>query len=167
MFTSVLFALLSLPLSTVLVSAHDIHSVDKALPGKWYHERSHPVNALFNRGTPPTDGVVYAQVGSPTWAAAFPTGTPNSALMPQEWKDALTAAVASGKIPNIPIPSAVNSNPVYPTGANPNSPEICSAYYKCRMPNDIWDAPAGHIGIGFDDGPYEVRSMTKQTRPSY
>jgi peptidoglycan/xylan/chitin deacetylase (PgdA/CDA1 family) len=73
--------------------------------------------------------------------------------MPQAWKDALSAAVAAGKIPNIPVPSSINSNVVYPTGVNGLSPEICSAYYKCRAAGDMWDAPTGKIGIGFDDGP--------------
>lgn len=156
MFASALFALLS---SALVVSAHPGHleTVDKALPGRWYHNSDHPVNKLFNRGTPPTDGVTYAEVGSPTWASAFPSATPDSSLMPQEWKDALATAVQNGKIPNIPVPSPVNGNPTYPTGANPNGADICSAYYKCRVDTDIWDAPDGHIGIGFDDGPYLVR----------
>jgi len=77
--------------------------------------------------------------------------------MPQAWKDALNAAVQAGKIPNVPISSGPNnSSPVYPPGINPNSPEICSATYKCKIPDDIWDAPEGMIGISFDDGPLPV-----------
>jgi hypothetical protein len=158
MFTPLLLslsALLSLPFSSAYPhSTHD-HAVSKALPNQWYHPEDHPVYSLFRRqpSGSGTDGVQYAQVGSPTWSAPFPTASPDINAMPQPWVDALNAAVANGKIPNIPIPSLVNSYPTYPQGVNPNGQEVCSAYYKCRMPDDIWDAPNGTIGIGFDDGP--------------
>lgn len=75
--------------------------------------------------------------------------------------DALNAADAAGKIPHIPQSSAPGgqSNPVYPAGVNPSSPEICSATYKCRIAEDIWDAPDGVFASSFDDGPYPVSSM--------
>jgi chitin deacetylase len=127
-----------------------------SLPSRWYHDQNHPVHGLFKRQSVSSDGVQYAQVGSPTWSASFPAGTPDVNSLPKPWVDALNVAVSAGKIPNITIPSAINSNPVYPQGINPSVPPICSAYYKCRMPQDIWDAPDGNIGIGFDDGPTVV-----------
>jgi chitin deacetylase len=167
MFAPILFALLSVPFSAAFSvgdhsakrSSHDHdHTSSSLLPGTWYHDDDHQVHSLFKRQGGATDGVTYAQVGSPAWAAGFPTGVPDSTKMPQAWKAALAAAVAAGKIPNIPIPADVNDNPVYPTGADPMSPQICSSYYKCRAAGDMWDAPAGKIGIGFDDGPSLVRS---------
>jgi peptidoglycan/xylan/chitin deacetylase (PgdA/CDA1 family) len=47
------------------------------------------------------------------------------------------------------------TNPTYPAGTNPNDPIVCSATYKCKHPDDIWDAPDGYVGISFDDGPTE------------
>ena len=82
--------------------------------------------------------------------------------MPQAWKDALTAAVQAGKIPNIPPSSdsnKKNGSPVYPPGYNPYSPQVCSGTYKCRIAGDVWDAPPGVIGISFDDGPLRVSDM--------
>jgi len=143
-------------------NAHDHdHSEQHSLPSRWYHDEDHPVHALFRRqnAVTGTDGVQYPAVGSATWTAAYPPAKANSSAMPQAWIDALNAAVAAGSIPNIPIPTVVNSSPVYPSSANPNSPTICSAYAKCRMPDDIWDAPNGAIGIGFDDGPSLGSSM--------
>ncbi len=77
--------------------------------------------------------------------------------MPQAWKDALDAAVKAGKIPDIPPSISTGGNPTYPDGLDPMSDEVCSATYKCRNPDDVWDAPDGHVGIGFDDGPEAVR----------
>jgi peptidoglycan/xylan/chitin deacetylase (PgdA/CDA1 family) len=69
--------------------------------------------------------------------------------------DALNAAVAAGKIPNIPQSSNTpGTNPQYPQGQDAAGSTICSSTYKCRAPGDIWDAPQGMIGTGFDDGPY-------------
>lgn len=93
------------------------------------------------------------------WSSGFPRSTPDPNQLPAEWVNALNAAVAAGKIPN--IPQSTNTpgvNPVYPPGVNPNSPEVCSATYKCRIPGDIWDAPTNYFGTGFDDGPLPVRS---------
>ncbi len=93
------------------------------------------------------------------WSAAYPASTPDPEQMPQAWKDALSAAVAAGKIPDIP-PSQPDADgfPTYPDGFDPNGPVVCSATYKCRNPADIWDAPDGSIGVGFDDGPEAVCS---------
>ena len=74
--------------------------------------------------------------------------------MPQAWTDALNAAVQAGKIPDLD-PSSQSSpgaNPTY-DGGNPNDPSICSATYQCRIAGQIWDAPDGVLGLGFDDGP--------------
>jgi chitin deacetylase len=81
-------------------------------------------------------------------------------MLPPAWVDALNAAVAAGKIPN--IPQSTNTpgvNPVYPAGTNPNDPNVCSSTYKCRDPTDLWDAPTGYFGTGFDDGPQPVGSI--------
>ncbi|KAJ7119121.1 hypothetical protein C8R44DRAFT_878626 [Mycena epipterygia] len=132
------------------------HSTAKRLPGTWYHREDHPVHALFKRGAA-TDGVAYAPVGSDAWTNAYPPGPPGAPdvkAMLAEWTAALNGAMASGAIPDIPVATNdPNDNPVYPTGSDPNSPEICSATYKCRIAGDIWDAPDGHVGISFDDGP--------------
>ncbi|KAJ7114836.1 carbohydrate esterase family 4 protein [Mycena epipterygia] len=154
-------ALLLLPLLSV-ASLHNRHPHDhshnaaKRLPSTWYHPDDHPVHSLFKRGAA-TDGVTYAAIGSDAWQNAYPPGppgTPDVNAMPAEWTAALNAAVARGAIPDIPIASGTpGQNPVYPSGSDPNSPEICSATYQCRIPGDIWDAPDGHVGISFDDGP--------------
>ncbi|TRM67591.1 hypothetical protein BD626DRAFT_564513 [Schizophyllum amplum] len=117
---------------------------------RWYHESDHPVHKLFSRG----DGDL-PEVGSPEWQAPYPTSTPVTSDIPQDWLDALKAAVDAGKIPDIPIPTIVDDSPVYPAGSDPNGPEICSAFEKCRSDDIIWDAPDNTFGVGFDDGPYE------------
>ncbi|KAI0254781.1 hypothetical protein BJV78DRAFT_1370340 [Lactifluus subvellereus] len=157
-FTWGTFALLALLLACIgsALPSHS-HGSRSALPGTWFHPPGHPVHALFRRqnGTAlSTDGISYPPVGSPTWAAAYPSSTPDAGAMPQAWKDALNTAVQAGKIPNVPISSGPNNGmPVYPPGSNPNSPQVCSATYKCRIQGDVWDAPQGVIGISFDDGP--------------
>ncbi|KAJ7119106.1 glycoside hydrolase/deacetylase [Mycena epipterygia] len=136
--------------------AHHSHNSVKRLPSTWYHRDDHPVHSLFKRGAA-TDGVAYAAIGSDAWTNAYPPGppaVPDVNAMPAEWTAALNAAIARGAIPDIPVATNVpNDNPVYPAGSDPNSPEICSATYKCRIAGDIWDAPDGHVGISFDDGP--------------
>ena len=83
--------------------------------------------------------------------------------MPQAWKDALNAAVQAGKIPNIPLghQTSSGSNPTYGS-LDPNGPEVCSGTYQCRIPGQIWDAPAGTLGLSFDDGPLPVSSLILQ-----
>ena len=94
------------------------------------------------------------------WSGGFPVGVPNITQLPQPWVDALNAAVAAGKIPNIPISSnKPNTNPVYPQGFNPNGAQVCSATYGCRSPGDIWAAPVGVFASAFDDGPLPVSCM--------
>src|ERR1700679_1969399 len=69
---------------------------------------------------------------------------PDPSTMPVAWVDALNAAVAAGKIPKIPMSNNTpGTNPVYPNGLSPTSPEICSGTYQCRIPGDIWDSPDG------------------------
>ncbi|VDB90094.1 unnamed protein product [Peniophora sp. CBMAI 1063] len=119
----------------------------------WHRDESHFAHKLFKRG-PTTDGITYPEVGSPTWAAAYPTSTPDSSQMPQEWKDALDAAVKAGTIPDLaPSTNDPAAGPVYPKGVDPMDPKVCSATYKCRLDTDLWDAPDGQVGISFDDGP--------------
>ncbi|KAL0961412.1 hypothetical protein HGRIS_006361 [Hohenbuehelia grisea] len=133
---------------------HDHQDIARgALPNRWFHDDAHPVHQLFKRG-PSTDGVEYAEVGSPTWSTAFPNGTPDVEQLPAIWVKALDDAVAAGKIPDTPIAKAHGSdNPTYPHGVDPTSPEVCSATYQCKIPGDIWDGPDGTFSTSFDDGP--------------
>lgn len=161
MFSSLARAVLVLfPLSSSVYGAaiprndnDDAHVSQSSLPSTWYHEDDHPVHALFRRQATPSSS--FPEVGSPTWAAAYPAGSPDSNAMPQAWKDALNAAVQAGKIPNIApaVPTAPNTVPVYAASVNPNDPSVCSASHGCRNPGDMYDAPQGVIAIGFDDGP--------------
>ncbi|KII95210.1 carbohydrate esterase family 4 protein [Plicaturopsis crispa FD-325 SS-3] len=138
-------------------SAHDHSHTERqlgGLPDTWYQPRDHPAHALFKRDAS-GDGTNYPSVGSPTWYAAYPTSTPDPSKYPAQWVNALNAAVSAGKIPDIPVSTSSNGdNPVYPNNLSPTSPEVCSATYQCRnLEYDIWDAPNGTVGIGFDDGP--------------
>jgi chitin deacetylase len=158
----VLPVLLFLPLLVLThPSSHpdgsDWGSVKRALPSRWYQERGHPVERLFNRqdGGNPDDGVTYPTVGTAEWAAAYPPVPPDSTKMPAEWADALNQAVAAGKIPDIPLATTLsNGTVVYPNGANGSDPSICSGSFKCMGPEDIWNSPDGVLGVSFDDGPY-------------
>ncbi|KAI0774298.1 hypothetical protein C8Q74DRAFT_1218124 [Fomes fomentarius] len=140
---------------------HDhTHAVRANLPGTWYHSEAHPVHALFKRNRDPLakrgdDGIQYAAVGTPEWSAGFPTGKmdPNGAGLPKAWVDALNAAVKAGKIPDLPTSTSDGGNPVYPQGFDPLGPTVCSATYKCRNKEDLWDAPDGVFASSFDDGP--------------
>jgi chitin deacetylase len=150
------------PVYAAVVPSHNFHSHDHVsqglFPDRWYHDDEHPVHTLFKRqaaapaGLPP-----FLQVGSPAWTAAYPAGIPDANAMPQAWKDALNNAVQAGKIPNIP-PSMFNPQAALPSygNLNPISPGVCSGAYGCRIPGQIWDAPPGVIGLGFDDGPLPV-----------
>ena len=84
------------------------------------------------------------------WTAKWPTDP--YANIPQQWLDALKAAVASGAIPNIPSSVLKDGNPSY-GDKDPNGPEICSGTFQCRGKNEIWDAPDNMIGLSVDDGP--------------
>ena len=158
----ILSALLLLPL---LVLSHptpgpdgaEWDSVKRSLPSRWYHDEGHPVEKLFARqdGNSPTDGVNYPVVGSPQWSQGYPSVPPDTSKLPQEWVNALNAAVNAGKIPNIP-PSTNNGGLRYPNGVNPGDPSVCSASVGCRAPGDIWDGPDGAFGLSFDDGPSGV-----------
>ena len=160
---TVLLPLLLLVLPSVhgaAIPSNDDHAhvARGPLPDRWFHDDDHFAHALFRRqaATPPSS---FPQVGSPSWAAAYPAGTPDSNAMPQAWKDALNAAVQAGSIPNVPQASMPNPNasPVYPNGVNPGSPQVCSWTYGCRINGTIYDAPAGVVGLSFDDGPLPVR----------
>ncbi|TBU32745.1 hypothetical protein BD311DRAFT_713628 [Dichomitus squalens] len=150
--------LLATALSAAAAVPHDSHdhdhALDKALPGRWYHDDDHPVHALFKRGA--TDGITYAAVGSPEWSAGFPLKVDPNAL-PQAWVDAYNSAKSAGKIPtNVPVATQSNGgNPTY-GNLDPNGDVVCSATYKCRSPGDIWDAPDGVFGSSFDDGPLDT-----------
>ncbi|KAJ7765246.1 carbohydrate esterase family 4 protein [Mycena metata] len=153
-------ALLLLPFVSAAVPQgrhdHD-HSDETArqLPSRWYHDGDHPVHQLFRRGAP-TDGATYAAVGSDAWQTGypdFPPAHPDTSKLPAAWVTALNAAVARKAIPDIPV-SVLNGagTPTYGS-LDPNGPEVCSATFQCRIPGDIWDAPAGTLGLSFDDGP--------------
>ena len=153
--------LLSLVSAAIIPShendAHD-HTVQGLLPNRWYQDDDHHAHALFRRqAATPTDSSAFPTVGSPAWSAAYPTFSPDPSLMPQAWKDALNNAVQANKIPNIPIShqSAPGTNPTYGS-LNPNGAQVCSGTYGCQIPGQIWNAPAGVLGIAFDDGPLPV-----------
>lgn len=151
----VVLCTLSYHVQAYALSSRHSESAKRSLPGGWYHrDESHPALSLFRRDAS-SDGINYPEVGSSTWSAAYPSSTPDSSQYPQQWIDALNAAVSAGKIPDIPVASESNGQtPTYPSGTDPSSAEVCSGSLKCRnMDTDIWDAPDGHIGIGFDDGP--------------
>lgn len=133
------------------------HASQGPLPDSWYQDDDHFAHTLFRRQTT-ASASGFPDVGSPTWAAAYPVGTPDSNAMPQAWKDALNAAVQAGKIPNIPRPTQQSPStvPVYPTGVNPASPDVCSWSYGCRLNDTIFNAPQGVVGLAFDDGPLAV-----------
>ncbi|KAF8165345.1 hypothetical protein B0H34DRAFT_793744 [Crassisporium funariophilum] len=166
--------LFALPLvrAVAVPASHDSHVHDhshdirQSLPSSnWYHREDHPVHVLFKRA--PGDGTNYDPVGSAAWYAGFPRtvpGTlPDTNLLPAAWVNALNAAVAAGKIPDIPrSTNTPQTNPVYPAGVNPNSPQVCSATYKCRNPDDIWDSPDGVFASSFDDGPQPATTKLVQ-----
>ncbi|KAJ7142130.1 carbohydrate esterase family 4 protein [Mycena crocata] len=149
-------ALLLFPLLSAAAVHDHSHSATKRLPSTWYHDDDHPIHSLFKRDGA-TDGVAYAPVGSDEWQKAFPAPPPSSPDpkdMPAEWTAALNDAIARKAIPDIPVATDHgDDDPTYPSGNDPNSPQICSATYQCRIPGDIWDAPDGYLGISFDDGP--------------
>ncbi|KAH9922819.1 uncharacterized protein BXZ73DRAFT_104051 [Epithele typhae] len=142
--------------------AHDSHIEHaRSLPGSWFHARNHPAHKLFKKSG---DGQTYPDVGSDEWMTGYPTAWKNIQAkdVPQAWIDALNAAKAAGKIPDIPVSTQTEAgtNPTYPDGHSPTSKEICSSTYKeCRNPDDIWDAPDGVFASSFDDGPDDA-SMT-------
>lgn len=152
---------------------HDDHApIHKRLPGDtWYHDSDHPAHALFRRqSSNPTDGGNYAAVGSSGWYNAYPPAAADTTKLPQAWVNALNAAVSAGKIPNIPPstsnPSVNGGNPTYPNGLDPTGKEVCSGTYKCRIDGDVWDAPQGTLGCGFDDG-YELSSAFPRVSCSF
>ncbi|KAG7090054.1 hypothetical protein E1B28_011672 [Marasmius oreades] len=135
--------------------AHGVHGhrIHRRYFQEWSQPQGHSVNRLFKRGT---DGVQYPAVGSSDWSSKYPRDgqTPKRNTIPKEWLDALNDAVASGKVPNTPIPTmGSNGSPVYPNNQDPGSPNICSSTYQCRSKDDIYDGPDGTFGVGFDDGP--------------
>lgn len=146
------------------VAAHGDHehvARGASLPGSWFHEEDHPVHALFRRDIS-TDGADYPEVGTPTWSSKYPQSSPDVSALPQEWTDALNAAVAAGKIPSYAPSTSTGGNPTYADGLDPTGSEVCSGTYKCRIDGQIWDAPDGTVGISFDDGPVDGSAMLYQ-----
>lgn len=98
------------------------------------------------------------------WLVGFPSPgltIPDPNALPAAWVNALDSALAAGKIPNISVSSqnTPGTNPVYPSGLDPTSPQVCSGTYKCKIPGDIWDAPDGIFASAFDDGPTPVSCL--------
>ncbi|KAG8919965.1 hypothetical protein FRC02_001246, partial [Tulasnella sp. 418] len=126
---------------------------------EWYHPPSHPVHRLFARQTPYGEKEKFPKVASKEWYALFPeTIDPEQDVyIPQAWLDALNSVKAAGLIPDIPRSKVTGGDPVYPNGTDPLSQAVCSSTYElksgCRHSDDVWDAPAGKVGISFDDGP--------------
>ena len=152
--------LLISPSSVYAAVAHNArhdHASQGPLPDRWYHDDDHFAHALFRRQATTTSS--FPQVGTQSWAAAYPFGTPDSNAMPQAWKDALNYAVQVGKIPNIPPTSQTSptSSPVYNPSFDPGSPQVCRFSSGCRIDGVIYDAPSGVMGLAFDDGPLAVR----------
>ncbi|KAJ9476534.1 putative Chitin deacetylase 2 (putative) [Pseudozyma hubeiensis] len=84
-----------------------------------------------------------------------PLAIPTADQTPQVWLDALDAAIAAGKIPNIPVAQNQDGNPVYPNNKG-QDPNTCSwTVTKCVSKTDIVNAPPNNMAIGFDDGPTE------------
>lgn len=95
----------------------------------------------------------------PAWSSKYPQSSPDVSALPQEWTDALNAAVAAGKIPSYAPSTSTGGNPTYADGLDPTGSEVCSGTYKCRIDGQIWDAPDGTVGISFDDGPVDVSTF--------
>ncbi|KAH7887739.1 carbohydrate esterase family 4 protein [Phlebopus sp. FC_14] len=143
----------------IITPVHDDHVESKRLPGKWYHEEDHPAYSLFRRGGN-NDGVSYAPIGTAAWSQGFPPDNASTTNMPEAWTSALNAAVAAGKIPDIPPSTSIaGQDPTYPEGYDPVGPQVCSSTYKCAAKDDVWNAPDGFIGISFDDGPLPPSSV--------
>lgn len=84
-----------------------------------------------------------------------PLAIPTADQTPKEWLDALDAAIAAGKIPNIAPALNQGGSPVYQNNEG-NDPNTCSwTATKCVSKTDIVNAPPSHMTIGFDDGPTE------------
>uniref|UniRef100_V5E8G1 chitin deacetylase n=1 Tax=Kalmanozyma brasiliensis (strain GHG001) TaxID=1365824 RepID=V5E8G1_KALBG len=93
----------------------------------------------------------------PRQTMTYPTPfeIPTLAQTPQEWMDALSAATAAGKIPNIAPAQLVDGNPVYANNAGFDSSTCSWTVTKCTGSNDIVNAPPHQMAVGFDDGPTE------------
>jgi chitin deacetylase len=186
--TGSLLVTLSTQLAYVHPHVHGAHAdsetLEAALPSTWYHTDNHKVHDLFRRDPSSTDGTTYATVGS---TRTFSRSSPSSLIgpysspsfltewqsgwtwdllpkekLPSAWFDALDAAVAAGKIPNIAppiqkkLPDGSLSNPIYADGSGGESPDICSQTAGCLGKGVIKDAPDGVFATSFDDGPIAV-----------
>ncbi|KZV72117.1 carbohydrate esterase family 4 protein [Peniophora sp. CONT] len=159
MFFATLIASLSVASVAVAAPGHD-HVEARQLPDTWYQPATPRLDAVYRRADSSSSNT-FAAVGSAAWSSGFPV--PGDKLngddVPQAWKDALAAAIAAGKIPDIPVATATGGNPTY-GGQDPGKLPICSGTYGCRLPESIWDAPNNTIGISFDDGPLAGSSDT-------
>ncbi|KAI0307086.1 glycoside hydrolase/deacetylase [Multifurca ochricompacta] len=146
--TLTLIVIISVPsqVSAAIIPSHDRNSHD--------HVSQDPLPDRCRQVATPTDPSSFPQVGTPAWAAAYPSFSPDSNAMPQPWKDALNTAIQAGKIPNFPpsVQNAPGTSPSYPS-LNPSSPQVCSATSGCRIAGQVWDPPQGVLALSFDDGP--------------
>lgn len=150
-----LFTLLAAPAAL----AHPVgqnHVEARGLGARWYHEAEHPAHRLFARQNANSTG--YPAVGSSAWTAKYPAGKLTTANTPSGWLDALNAAVSAGKIPtNCPVATQSGGGvPAYKNSSgtmNPGKEPICSSSSQCQGDGQIYNAPAGMVGLSFDDGP--------------
>jgi chitin deacetylase len=82
--------------------------------------------------------------------------TPPQSSLPQAWIDALNAATAAGKIPNVPVSTLVNGNPTYPNNVGTNTDTCNWTLSKCLGAKDISSVPNNEWTISFDDGPTQA-----------
>ncbi|KAG9101297.1 hypothetical protein FRC06_003216 [Ceratobasidium sp. 370] len=136
------------------VGAHPLgESSAGLLPGRWYREPGSPVHKLFARQS------TFPPVGSSEWTKKYPAGKLSTAQTPQEWTDALNAAVSAGLIPtNCPVASSAGTYRNSSGTMNPFQEPICSSAAQCKNADQTYDVPDGLVALSFDDGPLPARS---------
>jgi len=152
-----LFTLLAAPAAL----AHPVgenHVEARGLGARWYHEPDHPAHRLFARQNSNTTSGGYPAVGSAAWTAKYPAGALTVANTPAAWLAALNASIAAGKIPtNCPVSTmGAGGVPAYKNSSgtmDPGSAQICSSSDQCPGDGQVYNAPAGVVGLSFDDGP--------------
>ncbi|KAL7417365.1 hypothetical protein BDY24DRAFT_88798 [Mrakia frigida] len=134
-----------LPLLSLLALSAVVTSVPSALALVSSGPRD--VESLFRRQT------AIPEVGSAEWVALYPAAGSTPTTVPQAWTDALAAAVAAGKIPDLPPATLTQGYPSYSNNLDPAGPVACHNTRGCSIASDKLVAPDGMIGISQDDGP--------------